>query len=64
MLSGQTRYTMAEIAIALIGFSGVVTALGPRREGRWTPSERLRLRTPVEPSAFSLVGAVQKTQTP
>ena len=48
---------VASIAIALIGFSGVVTALGRRGEGKWTPSELLQLKTLVEPSIVSLLGA-------
>ena len=48
---------VAGIAVALIGFSGVVAALGRRSEGRWTPSELLQLRTLVEPSIVSLLGA-------
>lgn len=48
---------IASIAIALIGFSGVVIALGRRGEGKWTPSEMLQLRTLVEPSIVSLLGA-------
>ena len=48
---------IASIAIALIGFSGVVIALGRRGEGKWTPSEMLQLRTLVEPGIVSLLGA-------
>ena len=48
---------VASISIALIGFSGVVTALGRRGEGRWTASELLQLKTLVEPSIVSLLGA-------
>ena len=48
---------IASISIALIGFSGVVIALGRRGQGKWTPSEMLQLRTLVEPSIVSLLGA-------
>lgn len=48
---------VASMAIALIGFSGVVTALERRGEGSWTPSEILQLKTLVEPSIVSLLGA-------
>ena len=48
---------IASISIALIGFSGVVIALGRRGQGEWTPSEMLQLRTLVEPSIVSLLGA-------
>lgn len=48
---------VAGVAIALIGFSGVVTALGRRGTGRWSPTEMLNLRTLVEPSIITLFGA-------
>lgn len=48
---------VASLSIALIGFSGVVIALGRRGEGRWTPSEMLQLKTLVEPSIVSMLGA-------
>lgn len=57
MITEDTLHSIAAIAVALIGFSGVVTALGPRGEGRWTASELLQLRTLVEPSIVSLAGA-------
>ena len=33
-----------EASIALIGFSGLVVALGRRASGEWSPAEKLRLR--------------------
>lgn len=56
-ISEDFLLTMAEIAIALMGFSGVVTALGRRDQGDWTPEEILQLRSQVEPSAVALFGA-------
>lgn len=34
---------IAEIAVALVGFTGVVVVFGSRREGTWHPGDRLRL---------------------
>jgi hypothetical protein len=34
---------LAEISIALAGFTGVVVAFGSRSEGSWHPGDRLRL---------------------
>ncbi|MEH6557062.1 MAG: hypothetical protein V7708_04645 [Oceanicoccus sp.] len=45
---------VSAIAIILIGFSGVIIALGCRGESRRTPSEMLQLRTLVESSIVSL----------
>lgn len=47
----------AGVSIALIGFSGVVTALGRRGTGEWSPAEILQLRMLVEPSIITLFGA-------
>ena len=33
-----------EASVALIGFSGLVIALGRRASGEWSPAEKLRLR--------------------
>lgn len=48
---------IAQIAIALIGFSGVVVTLGRTNGGRWSESELLQLRTLIEPSMVVLAGA-------
>lgn len=42
--------TVAEVSIALAGFTGVVAVLGNRRKHDWTAEERLQLRTLVETS--------------
>ena len=56
-LSEDILMDIAAIAIALIGFSGVVTALGRRGSGRWSPSEALQLRTLVDPCIVTLIAA-------
>ena len=45
---------MAEVSIALAGFTGVVAVLGNRRKHEWTPEEQLQLRTLVETSLTAL----------
>ena len=57
-VSQEFLTTIAEIAVALIGFSGVVTILGRRHKGRWQSDELLQLRTLVEPSICALFGAL------
>lgn len=56
-ISEDFLIAIASIAITLIGFSGVVTALGHRGEGKWSQSEKLQLLTLVEPSLVALFGA-------
>lgn len=51
-------FTIAEIAVALIGFSGVVAVLGHRGKGSWQPAERVRLLALTEPSIIALTGAL------
>jgi len=46
--------TVAEVSIALTGFTGVVAVLGNRRDHDWTAEERLQLRTLVETSLTAL----------
>ena len=48
--------TIAELCLALIGFSGVVSIFGRRNKGRWTANEILQLRTLVEPAMTTLAG--------
>lgn len=50
--------TIAEVAVALIGFSGIVTVLGRRGKGEWQAEERVRLLALTEPSAVALAGAL------
>ena len=56
-LTDETLMAIAQIAIALIGFSGVVVALGRSGKVGWSEAELLQLRTLVEPSVVVLVGA-------
>jgi len=35
--------TLAEVAIAIAGFSGIVSVFGRRSSGHWSPAERARL---------------------
>ncbi|MFK7865494.1 MAG: hypothetical protein AB8B95_14860 [Pseudohongiellaceae bacterium] len=51
-------FTIAEIAVALIGFSGIVTVLGRRAKGDWKHEERVRLLALTEPSAIALSGSL------
>ncbi len=50
---------IAEIAVALAGFTGVVVAFGSRSQGSWNPGDRLRLAFLLEASltaaGFSLL---------
>ena len=46
--------TIAEIAIAVAGFSGVAAVLGRRSQGEWTPLDVFRLRALLL-SSFSIV---------
>lgn len=58
IISEELLMGVAQIAVALIGFSGVVTALGRERGRKWTAAELLQLRTQVEPSMVALFGAL------
>ena len=42
--------TLAQLGVALAGFSGVVVALGARARGEWSPRERGLLRVLLERS--------------
>ena len=46
--------TVAEVSVAIAGFTGVVAVLGNRRNHDWSPEERLQLRTLVETSLTAL----------
>jgi hypothetical protein len=46
--------TIAEIAIAVAGFSGVAAVLGRRSQGEWSPLDVFRLRALLL-SSFSIV---------
>lgn len=53
----ESLMAIAQIAIALIGFSGVVVTLGRTKGSQWSESDLLQLRTLVEPSIVVFVGA-------
>ena len=57
-MTADYLYIIAEIAVALIGFSGVVTVLGHRGKGQWQTAEKVRLQAMVEPSIIALFGAL------
>ncbi len=46
----ETLVGIAEIAVALAGFTGVVVAFGSRSHGSWHPGDRLRLNFLLESS--------------
>ena len=46
----ETLVGIAELAVALAGFSGVVVVFGSRTEGAWHPGDKLRLGFLIESS--------------
>ncbi len=54
MQYSDTLFTIAEVSIALAGFSGVVAVLGRRSSGGWSSEELLQLRALVETSLAAL----------
>lgn len=50
MEESETLRTLAEVAVALTGFTGIVAILGRRAGGEWSPLELLRLRMLLETS--------------
>ena len=50
MDQSETLRTIAEIGIALAGFTGVVAVLGRRSGGDWSPLEALRLHVLIQTS--------------
>ena len=59
MSTVETLVGIAEIAVALAGFTGVVVAFGSRGQGAWHPGDKLRLGFLLESSltaaGFSLL---------
>lgn len=49
--------TIAEVAIAIAGFSGIVAALGGRTEGEWSEPDRVRLRLLLVVSFNTVIGS-------
>jgi hypothetical protein len=58
MENAETLRLVAELAIGVLGFSGVVAVLGRRGAGEWAPIDRLRFLTMVHSAAIVLVLAV------
>lgn len=56
-LSEEVLMGIAAVATALIGFSGVVTALGHGAKGAWSQHESIQLFALVVPSIVSLASA-------
>ena len=54
MNSYEVLQTITEVAIALVGFSGIIAVLGHRGRGRWSDAEIVQLRTLVEPGIVVL----------
>lgn len=49
-----TLHVIAQVAIALIGFTGIVISLGERARDSWTAEVKLRLYTMLYPSMTAL----------
>lgn len=62
MESGDILTTIAEIAIAIAGFSSVIVALSPKPISEWSPIERFNFRVLLQVAAvtvfFSLIPLV------
>jgi hypothetical protein len=50
-----TLELLAELAVAVLGFSGVVAVLGRRASGDWTELDRTRFRNMVHTAVLALV---------
>lgn len=49
---------IAEISVALAGFSCIAAAFGRRREGTWSRSERMRLANLLNHSGIALFASL------
>ena len=58
MHSYELLQTIGEVAVSLVGFSGVVAVLGHRGRGVWSSEELLQLRTLVEPGLVVLFASL------
>lgn len=58
MASEALLSTLTQVAVALVGFTGVVAILGHRNQGTWTAGERLQLRVLVETSLTALFASL------
>jgi len=50
----DTLHTIAQIAITIIGFSGIVIVFGERAVSEWTGEERLRIYALITPTLTAL----------
>jgi len=57
-LSDSTLIGIAQLAVALVGFGGVVAVLGRRAKREWEPEETLQLPTMVELELQQKVGHI------
>ena len=55
MLGARTLEVLAELAIAVLGFSGVVAVLGRRAAGEWSELDRVRFQNMVRLAVLVLV---------
>lgn len=53
----ETLHAIAGVAIALMGFTGIVVVLGGRSGRSWSPIEAIGIRTLLETSATALFGS-------
>ncbi len=51
----ETLHTIAQVAITLIGFSGIVVVIGERTLSKWTPEESLRFFGLIAPTLTAFV---------
>lgn len=58
MASETLLSVLTQVAVALVGFTGVVAVLGHRNQGTWTAGERLQLRVLVETSLTALFASL------
>ena len=55
MEGAGTLELLAELAVGVLGFSGIVAAIGPRASGEWSPIDRRRFFTMVFIGALVIV---------
>lgn len=58
MLSGDLLVVVAELAVAIAGFSSVVVALDSRAVREWSPARRYNLRVLLQMSALAVLFAL------
>ena len=55
MENSETLHTVAELAVGVLGFSGIVAFLGRRSAGEWAPVDRFRFLNMIHNAALVLV---------